>query len=452
MDHKRLSEHATLPMTIEGYAADGDGVARPEGQVVFVKGAVRGETCRVYLDKVGRSAAWGHVVGVESPSPARVEPDCPYFSACGGCCFRHMTYAEELEAKRARVRDALERIGGVPVPELEILGAEHTLRYRNKAQFPVAEGPCIGFYQKRTHAVADVADCLLQSEAAARLRAAAKDWMTRFHIPAYQERSGKGLVRHVYVRTNRRGESLFCLLVNGRKVPHEPELVSALRAAEPGLTGVLLGVNEKRNNVILGDSYRTLWGRDFLDDHLCGLTFRLSVPSFYQVNPDQTEVLYRTAAEFAGLTGAETLLDLYCGIGTIGLTMAAQAKQAIGAEVIPQAVEDARQNALRNGISNARFLCGDAGEAARSLAAEGLRPDVVCMDPPRKGLSPDVVETVAAMAPRRIVYVSCDPATLARDLARFRPLGYCPAKILAIDLFPRTSHVETIVLLQRETL
>ena len=449
MDHNRLKEHTALPMTVQGYAADGAGVARCNGQVVFVKGAVRGETCRVYLDKVGRTAAWGHVVGVEAPSSARTEPDCPYYAHCGGCCFRHMTYAEELEAKRARVQEALERIGGVALPHLEILGAERVLRYRNKAQFPVSDGPKIGFYQARTHAVTDVEDCLLQSEAAARLRSAARAWMARYRIPAYQERSGKGLVRHVYVRTNRRGESLFCLLVNGKQVPRESELVEALRAAEPGLTGVLLGVNEKRNNVILGDSYRTLWGKDYLDDLLCGLTFRLSVPSFYQVNPDQTEVLYRKAAEFAGLTGREILLDLYCGIGTIGLTMAARARQVIGAEVVPQAVEDARQNAARNGISNARFLCGDAGEAARRLAAEGLRPDVICVDPPRKGLAPDVVETAAAMAPSRIVYVSCDPATLARDLARFRPLGYLVQRAVAVDLFPRTSHVETVVLLSK---
>ena len=256
-------------------------------------------------------------------------------------------------------------------------------------------------------------------------------------------------MRHVYVRTNRQGESLFCLLVNGKGVPQEAALVDCLRRAEPGLVGVVLGVNEKKNNVILGDRYRTLWGQGFLMDTLCGLSFRLSVPSFYQINPDQTEILYRKAAEYAELTGGETVLDLYCGIGTIGLTMARQAGAVIGAEVVPEAVEDAKENAKRNGILNARFFCGDAGEAARRLAAEGLRPDVICVDPPRKGLAPDVVETVAAMGPKRIVYVSCDPATLARDLVRFDALGYHPQQATAVDLFPRTAHVETVVLLSK---
>ncbi|NCE63414.1 23S rRNA (uracil(1939)-C(5))-methyltransferase RlmD [Pseudoflavonifractor sp. 524-17] len=445
----RRLEHSIQRLVIEGYASDGAGVARLDGAAVFVQGALKGETCQVYLDKVGRSAIWGHMVEVETPSPARRTPDCPYYGRCGGCQFRHMTYAEELEAKRQRVEDAIRRIGGLELSVPEIVGAECQTRYRNKGQFPVSSGPKIGFYQKGTHCVTDVADCLLQREGAVKLRAAAKVWMERWDIPAYEERTGQGLIRHVYVRTNRRGESLFCLLVNGKKVPREGELVEALRSAGTDLAGIVLGVNEKRNNVILGESYRTLWGRDFLDDTLCGLTFRLSVPSFYQINPDQTEKLYRRAAEFAGLTGAETLLDLYCGTGTIGLTMAGAARQVVGAEVIPQAVEDARQNALRNGIENARFLCADAGEAARALEAEGLRPDVICVDPPRKGLSGDVVDTVAGMLPGRVVYVSCDPATLARDLARFAQKGYKAQKAVAIDLFPRTVHVETVTLLCR---
>ena len=445
----RIVEHTTQRLHIESYASDGAGIARLDGAVVFVRGAVRGETCQVCLDKVGRSAVWGHVTAVEVASLSRQEPDCPYYERCGGCCYRHMTYAEELEAKRQRVEDALRRIGGVDLPVPPVLGAEHPDRYRNKAQFPVAPGPRIGFYQKRTHAVTDVADCLLQSEAAGRLRTATQNWMRQYHIPAYQERTGKGLIRHVYVRTNRRGQSLYCLLVNGELLPRQAELVGALRATEPGLTGVVLGINLKRNNVILGERYRTLWGQDFLDDTLCGLTFRLSVPSFYQINPEQTEVLYRKAAEYAGFTGGETVLDLYCGIGTIGLTMAAKAGQIIGAEVVPQAVEDARENARRNGVGNARFLCGDAGEAARQLAAEGVHPDVVCVDPPRKGLSEDVVDTVAEMAPKRVVYVSCDPATLARDLERFARRGYLAQAVTAVDLFPRTAHVETCVLLSQ---
>ena len=449
MDNGKPREGQLCRLVIDGYASDGAGVARLDGMVVFVQGGIRGEACDVRLTHVGRSALWGRVEEVVNPSPARIFPRCRHYTKCGGCQFRHMNYAEELEAKRIRVEDALRRLGGAEIHVSAILGAEQVDRYRNKAQFPVAKGPRIGFYRPRSHDVIDVDDCLLQGEAAARLRGAVKEWMAEYSIPAYNERTFTGLVRHVYVRTNRAGRSLCCLLVNGRGVPREVELVRALRRAEPNLAGIVLGVNEKHNNVILGDSYRTLWGEDFLSDTLCGLTFRLSVPSFYQVNPAQTEVLYGKALEFAGLTGAETVLDLYCGIGTISLVMARKAGMVWGAEVVPQAVDDAIANARRNHIENARFLCADAGEAARYLEGEGVRPDVVCVDPPRKGLAEDVVDTIADMGPERVVYVSCDPGTLGRDVKRFAGRGYTLKKAVAVDMFPRTAHVETVVLLSK---
>ena len=451
MDNGKPREGQLCRLVIDGYASDGAGVARLDGMVVFVQGGIRGEACDVRLTHVGRSALWGRVEEVVNPSPARIFPRCLHYTKCGGCQFRHMNYAEELEAKRIRVEDALRRLGGAEIHVSAILGAEQVDRYRNKAQFPVAKGPRIGFYRPRSHDVIDVDDCLLQGEAAARLRGAVKEWMAEYSIPAYNERTFTGLVRHVYVRTNRAGRSLCCLLVNGRGVPREAELVRALRRAEPNLAGVVLGVNEKHNNVILGDSYRTLWGEDFLSDTLCGLTFRLSVPSFYQVNPAQTEVLYGKALEFAGLTGAETVLDLDCGIGTISLVMARKAGMVWGGEVVPQAVDDAIANAQRNHIENARFLCADAGEAARYLEGEGVRPDVVCVDPPRKGLAEDVVDTIADMGPQRVVYVSCDPGTLGRDVKRFAGRDYTLKKAVAVDMFPRTAHVETVVLLSRET-
>ena len=447
-----IRENQTYRLLIEGYAADGAGVARLDGVVVFAKGGVRGEECDVLIEKVGRSAVWGRVTRAVVPSPARIVPQCLHYTKCGGCQLRHMNYAEELEAKRIRVEDSLRRIGGADVRVDVIHGAQDTRRYRNKVQFPVQagqDGPLAGFYRQRTHSVIDVEDCLLQPESAGRLRSAALKWMEQYNVPAYDERTGSGLVRHFYVRVNRAGDSLFCLLVNGRQVPHEAELAAALRAAEPGLAGVVLGINEKRNNVILGDRYRTLWGRDYLEDVLCGLSFRLSVPSFYQVNAPQAEVLYRRALDLAGLTGSETVLDLYCGIGTISLVMARRALRVIGAEVVPQAVEDARGNAARNGIANAEFLCADAGEAARSLAESGVKIDVVCVDPPRKGLAGGVIDIIAAMAPDRVVYVSCDPGTLARDVRLFAAQGYALRKAEAVDLFPRTAHVESIILMTR---
>ena len=281
------------------------------------------------------------------------------------------------------------------------------------------------------------------------LRSAFLAWMADCHIPAYDEKAHEGLIRHFYVRVNQKGQSLCAVIANGKRLPQQDKLIEALRAAEPGLVGVVLSVNQAKTNVILGKEYHTLWGQDFLEDTLCDLNFRLSVPSFYQVNRDQAEVLYGRALDFAQLTGTETVLDLYCGIGTITLVLARRAGKAIGAEVIPAAIEDAKANAARNGVTNTEFLCADAGEAAQELARRGLRPDVICVDPPRKGISPEVVDAIAQMSPTRLVYVSCDPATLARDVARLREKGYHVQQAEAADLFPRTGHVETVVLLSK---
>lgn len=440
-----------IPLEIEGYSSEGDGIARLEGMAVFVKGALRGETCLVQLLKVGKTAAWGKVVEVLSPSPARIVPDCPHFPKCGGCALRHMTYEEELSFKRQRVEDALRRIGGLDLTVDVIHGAAHPDRYRNKAQFPVSgkQGVCVGFFRARSHDVIDVPSCLLQRPEADGAGRAVKGWMERFAVPAYDEVSHTGLVRHVYVRTNRSGQSLICLICNGEKLPHEPELIDALREAVPQAVGVVLSVNRDKTNVILGKQYRTLWGQDYLYDTLCSLSFKLSVPSFFQVNPEQTEVLYRKAAEFAGLTGGETVVDLYCGTGTISLVLAKQAGQVIGAEIVPSAIEDARENARRNGLENTEFICADAKEAAAELARRGLRPDVISVDPPRKGMAEEVIGHIAAMAPRRVVYVSCDPATLARDCKRFEALGYRTLRAEAVDMFPRTHHIETVAQLIR---
>ena len=444
-----LKEGKVYRTVIDGYASGGEGVARIEGMAVFVKNALRGERADVFIEHVGHSAAWGRIEELIAPSPARVEPDCPYYGRCGGCQFRHMTYAEELDAKRRRVEDALRRIGGADVAVPVIHGARDTRRYRNKVQFPVAEG-AIGYYQGHTHKVVDIGDCLLQPEVDTVCRAAVKGWMERFHIPAYDERTGKGLVRHLFLRTNARNEALCCVVANGERLPHADELVDTLRGAVKGLSGVVLSVNRKKTNVILGTEFHTLWGRDWLEEELCSHTFRLSVPSFFQVNRAQTEVLYRRALDFAALTGSETVVELYCGIGTISLTLAEEAGQVIGVEVVPQAVADAEENARRSHLAHkTRFECGDAGDLAAKLEAEGVRPDVVVGDPPRKGLAPEVVDTIARMAPDRVVYVSCDPATLARDVKRFAPLGYAPVRAEAVDLFPRTAHVETVALLAR---
>ena len=434
---------------IDGYSSEGLGIARIDGQVVFVHGAVRGETCDVLVMKVLKNAAFGKIAALVEPSPARRQPDCPYYGRCGGCDFRHMSYEEELWAKRARVQDALTRIGGAEVTVEEILGAEQPLHYRNKSIYPISPAGEVGFYRARSHQVVHVEHCLIQKPEADALAQAVRDYIARFQVEPYNEATGRGLLRHLYVRTSCRGESLACLLVNGSRLPHEQELVDMLRAAAPGVCGVVLGENTRRGNAVLGDRYRTLWGRDYLTDTLCGLELRLSVPSFYQVNHDQAQRLYEKALEYAGLTGRELAVDLYCGAGTITQVLARRARHVIGGEIVPEAIRDAEDSARRNGVENVEFLCGDASRLAAELRQRGLRPDVICVDPPRKGLAPDVVEAAASMTPGRIVYVSCDPATLARDVARFAPLGYRPVRACAVDLFPGTAHVETVCLLSK---
>lgn len=446
-----LEKGSIYTAVIDGYSSEGLGIARVNGAVVFVPHAVRGEEIDLRITKVMKTSCAGEIVKIHDPSPERMEPECPYAGKCGGCAYRHLTYPEELWAKRQRVQDALTRIGGLELTVEEILGAKNPEHYRNKSQYPVGADGSIGFFQARTHKVVPIRRCLIQTEAADRTAQAVGEWMRRYKISAYDETTGKGLVRHVCVRVNRKGESLCCVVVNGNKVPREPELAAYVTAAVPHTVGVLLNSNTRRGNVVLGDKYRTLFGRNYLMDTLCGLEFKLSMPSFYQVNRDQAEVLYGKALEFAGLTGNETVLDLYCGIGTITLCLAKAAKRVIGAEIVPPAIRDAKENALRNHIENAEFFCGDAADIAAKLESDGLRPDVVTVDPPRKGLAPEVIASVAAMGPEKVVYVSCDPATLGRDVKIFREFGYEAKRAAAVDMFPGTAHVETVVLLSRET-
>jgi len=445
-----LAKNQEHTVTIEGYGEGGMGVARIDGRVVFVHGALRGEKCRVLILKTLKSVAFAKVLEVIEPSSERITPDCPYFPRCGGCTYRHIRYEEELRLKRQRVQDNLSRIGGSDVTVEEILGARDTLRYRNKAQYPVSKDGAVGFYRARTHEVIECEHCLLVKPVADAAAEALREYMQSCRVAGYDEKTGRGLVRHLYIRSNAAGESLVCVLVNGDKLPKEDRLVTLLRDACPKCTGIVLGTNTKKGNVILGDRYRTLWGSDRLEDTLCGKTFRLSVPSFYQVNRVQAERLYAKAIEFAGLTGQETVLDLYCGAGTITLALSDHAKKVLGAEIVPEAIDDARENAARNGVKNAEFFCGDASDVAKKLARENLRPDVITVDPPRKGLAADVVESIAEMQPGRVVYVSCDSATMARDVKRLADLGYTAQRACAVDMFPRADHVETVVLLSHK--
>ena len=443
-----------LQVSIETATIDGSGVARVDGQVVFVPGALPGEGCSVRIAHVGRSAVFAQLLSVLTPSVHRVEPDCPYFPLCGGCALRHMDYEQELALKQAHVQSCLTRIGGQTISALPITGAAQTDGYRNKVQFPVQEQdgrPVAGFFSGKTHRVIPVRHCRIQPDCADAIRGAVLAWMEQYHIRAYDEQTHTGYIRHIYIRFGAEsGQILVCIVANCAQLPKKKQLVAALLAAEPGITTIVFSPNTKKGNTVLGTEFHPLYGDGTITDTLCGLQFRLSAPAFYQVNHAQAERLYEKAVQLAGLTGNETVLDLYCGTGTITLCLARHAKKAIGVEIVPQAIEDAKFNAAQNGMENAEFFCMDAGQAAKMLADRRTRPDVIVVDPPRKGVSADVIEAISAMAPQRVVYVSCDPATLARDLKLLTAAGYTLQTAEAFDLFPRCAHVETVVLLSHK--
>lgn len=455
-----LTKNQLIPLTITGMTAEGSGVGRyaqegdSSGMAVFVPFTAVGDTIKCRILKVQSRCAYGKVEELITRSPDRLATvDCPVFGKCGGCAYRHVSYEAELKYKWQRVADALHRIGGLDIDPAPIVGCDRPDRYRNKGQYPVTAGPhrpLIGLYAARSHRIVEQHDCLLQPTLFKTVLDVVGKWAKRANVPLYDETTHTGVLRHIYIRQGARsGELMVCLVCTSGKLPQTTRLIDELKEAVPSLTSLMVNLNKEDTNVILGDSGFTLYGSDHITDRLCGMTFRLSPLSFYQVNTEQAERLYTLAKQAAALTGDETLLDLYCGTGTIGLSMAREVKQLIGVEIVPQAVEDAVRNAQENGITNARFLTADAAQAAAQLKKEGVRPDVVIIDPPRKGCDEALVNTVARMAPKRVVYVSCDPATLARDLKRFAEQGYVTKQVTPVDMFPRTPHVESVACLSR---
>ncbi len=449
-----LQKNDDIKLQITALTSQGSGLGRYKDMAVFVEGTAPGDEIEAHIIKVKSSYAVGKIKKIIKPAKCRVESDCVYDSRCGGCAYRHISYEKELEIKRQAVTDALQRIGGLDIEVNQILSIADPKHYRNKAQIPVGldeSGNLLtGFYSRRTHRIIDSSECLLQREDFNRLIPAIRQYILENPITVYNEKTGKGLLRHIYLRQARAtGEIMVCLVINGDSLPRKERLIENLTSTGLNIKSVVININKENTNVVLGERCITLYGSDYIEDILCGLRFRISPLSFYQVNPEGTELLYGKAKEYAGLTGEEVLLDLYCGTGTIGLTMADKAKQLIGVEIIPQAIENAKENAKLNGITNARFVCDDATGMAKTLYDEGIRPDVVILDPPRKGCSREVIETVTKMAPDRVVYVSCDPATLARDLAIFTEQSYEVTEVTAVDMFPRTTHVESVVLLSR---
>lgn len=447
-----LEKNVVYEAVITDYTAEGQGIAHIEGITVFIPNAIAGERVLVRIETVRKTWAAGKITELLEKSPHRVNRQCPVAKLCGGCDFWHMDYQEETRLKAARVRDCLNRLAGEKLDEVPILAAPDCRGYRNKAQYPVASKKgraYAGFFRAGTHDVVENSRCLILPQETDQVKDAVIDHVNQFRVPVYDETAHTGLLRHIYVRRGAvSGQILVCLAVNGRTLPHAPELVARLKKI-PGFATLVLSVNTKKGNAVLGDEFIPLYGPGFIEDTLCGLNFRLSPRSFYQVNHHQAQRLYQAAIQLADISKEDLVLDLYCGVGTITLAMASAAGKVMGVEVVPQAIEDAKDNAVRNGIGNAEFFCGDAGEAALALEAKGIHPDVITVDPPRKGMNADTIETITRMSPRRLVYVSCDPATLARDIALLKQRGFRVEKAMAADLFPRCSHVESICLLTR---
>ena len=454
MDELKKNQIHTAEIT--GYSSTGAGVCRILGRAVFVERAIVGEIWEILILKVTSTAVFGKGLKLIKPSAKRISPACPIFGKCGGCDLMHMSYEEELSFKLARVNDALHHVAGLDFSIDEIIGADEgkTLRYRNKAIFAVGHddsgSTVTGFFRERSHSIIPADDCLIQTELSVRCAAALCDFMDKTGTTAYDESTGKGQIRHIYTRCSLKYPQSVACIVSARGL-HEntEELVRFMRESCPELTGIVLCINKSTGNTVLSGEFHTLWGSEFIEDELCGLRFRISPMSFYQINPLQAEKLYMRALEYASPDGAGTVLDLYCGTGTISLCLARGAKFVYGAEIEPSAVDNARANAEANGIKNAEFILGDAGEAAKKLVLSGISPDAVIVDPPRKGLSIEVIDEIYALSPSRVVYVSCDPATLARDLKIFAQRGFIIKSGTAVDMFPKCAHVETVVLMSR---
>ena len=446
-----LQKNEIFRMRAENLGADMEGVCRHEGMTVFVPGLLPGEETDVRIVKAERRYAFGRMESVPAaPSPDRRDPGCSAYPRCGGCSCRHMRYEATLEAKRRQAADCFRRIGGIDIDVPAPVGMAEPAAYRNKTALPLggtADDPVLGFYAPRSHAVVPAAACPNAMPPSGEIASRFLAWMRSFRLEPYREDVHRGLIRHLVIRVNREGECMVTVAANTGMLPHANELTDALRPH--GVVSLWLNENTAQTNVILSDRYHLIYGRETLTDTLCGLRFELSPGAFFQVNPVQTEALYDTALRFADPTPSDTLCDVYCGAGTITLMMARRCRSAVGIEIVPAAVDNARQNALRNGIANAAFHAGKAEDLLPRMVREGLRSDIIVVDPPRKGLEPAVIRAIAGAAPYRVVYVSCNVATQARDAALFREAGYTVTKVQPVDMFCWTSGIENVALFER---
>ncbi len=450
-----VKKNDQVEITIEDIGSEGEGIGKYQGYTLFVKDTVMGDVALVQVTKTGKTYGYARLVKLLIPSAFRAEPLCPIAARCGGCQLMHVDYAKQLEYKEKKVRGCLTRIGGfTDIPMEPICGMEEPYYYRNKSQFPVGRAKdgnvVIGFYAGRTHSIIDTSHCYIGARVNEEILAFLRGFIEQYHIEPYDEEKHQGLLRHILTRVGySSGEIMVCLVVNGKSIPHQEELIQGLRQIK-GMKSICLNVNKEKTNVILGDKIIPLWGEPYITDSIGEIKYQISPLSFYQVNPVQTKKLYDIALDYADLHGEETVWDLYCGIGTISLFLAQRAKQVYGVEIIPQAIEDAKRNAALNEITNAEFYVGAAEEVLpKKYKEENIKADVIVVDPPRKGCDQSLLDTILAIAPERVVYVSCDPATLARDLKYLCEKDYRLEKVRAVDQFGHSVHVETVVLLSK---
>lgn len=440
-------------LKIDSYNSEGEGVGRLDNYVIFVKGALAGETVEVKLIKVAKTYAYARLLKVIERVNNRIEPDCEFSSACGGCSLRHMNYEEELKFKLNKVNDAFARIGKIDYQVKNIIGASSVDRYRNKAIFPVSEnkdgGVSIGLFQNRSHNVIDIQKCLIQSVQAEAFIGIVMKWMESNKISAYNEEKQTGTLRNIFIRTNYLDETLLCLVSRTDIIPHVDKLIKGVKSSNLNCVGIVQCINNKNTNVVLSNKYKLLYGDSYIQDKVCDLLFNLSVPSFFQVNRDQAETLYNCALDFAEVDNTDVVLDLYCGTGTISLLFAKNSKKVIAADIVKEAILNAKENAKINNIANVDFVCSDAGKLASKLVKDEVKPNIICVDPPRKGIDEKTIKAIVEIEPDKLIYISCNPSSLARDLSTLLNNGFKIFKSKAVDMFPRTTHVESIVLMQK---
>ena len=444
-----VSKNDVITVDVEDLTQDGSGVAKVDGYPLFIPNALPGEKAKVKVIKVNKGYGFGRLEEIIEPSPDRVENPCKLHKECGGAQLLHLSYEGQLRAKEKQVRDALERLGGLKDVKVHpVLGMENPWSYRNKVQVPVGEqnGKFVaGYFKKRSHEIVDMENCGVELSMDDSVVLKVRDICKENGISPYNEQDHRGILRHIMVRwAKQTGEIMIVLVTRTRQLPNDEEIVRDIVKAIPNVASIVQNINTKRTNVILGDRSMTLWGKSTITDSIGEVKFAISPRSFYQVNPDQTKVLYDKALEYAGLTGEETVIDAYCGIGTISLFLAQKAKKVYGVEIVEDAIKDAKRNAELNGITNAEFLVGAAEEVITNMAAEGIKADVIVVDPPRKGCDEALLNTIIAMKPKKVVYVSCNPGTLARDLRILGEGGYETREVQPVDMFPQTTHVECI--------